>query len=155
MIYLLDTDTAILLMRGLSLKSPKNEKQQARQKMGQRIFSTCRRKASAGHVIGLSAITIAELEFGACRADDPASERVRMGLFLAPFTAFDFNADKPARCYGEVRSALESTGSLIGPNDLLIAAHALALEATLVTNNLREFRRVKNLECESWSTASR
>lgn len=150
MIYLLDTDTTILMMRGLSITSPKSEKQQQRFDIGKRILAFCRQHSESGAVIGLSAITIAELEFGACRADDPTAERARMQRVLTPFVRFDFGAEEPTRHYGKVRSILESKGQSIGPNDLLIAAHALALSATLVTNNLKEFQRVKGLVCENW-----
>lgn len=52
--------------------------------------------------------------------------------------------------YGELRIRLERAGTLIGPNDLLISAHCLALGATLVTNNEREFSRVDRLQIENW-----
>ena len=151
MIYLLDTDTTILLMRGLSIVAAKTDKQRRRHETGQRILEKCRHYSAQGHVVGLSAITVAELEYGVCRADDPDGERARMQRFLAPFTRFDFLADGTAQHYGKVRATLESQGRLIGPNDLLIAAHALALSARLVTHNLREFRRVTGLQCESWA----
>ncbi|MBK8094242.1 MAG: PIN domain-containing protein [Verrucomicrobiaceae bacterium] len=151
MIYLLDTDTTILMMRGLSILEPKSEKQRQRQETGRRILAKCRQHAAEGHVIGLSAITLAELEYGACGADDPTAERARMQRILAPFAKFDFQAGDPARRYGEIRSELELKGKLIGPNDLLIAAHAMALSAKLVTHNLNEFKRVRGLPSESWS----
>jgi tRNA(fMet)-specific endonuclease VapC len=151
MIYLLDTDTTILMMRGLSITTPKSEKQQQRFDIGRRILTACRRHSGSGAVIGLSAITIAELEFGACGANDPAAERARMLRVLTPFVRFDFGAKEPTQYYGKVRSTLESQGQSIGPNDLLIAAHALALSATLVTNNLKEFQRVQGLVCENWA----
>ena len=60
--------------------------------------------------------------------------------------------DKQAAvCYGDIRSGLEKRGEMIGGNDLLIAAHALSLGWTLVTNNEREFGRVKGLKVENWS----
>ncbi len=151
MIYLLDTDTAILMMRGLSITAPRSVKQRQRQEIGRRVFEACRHHAAKGAVIGLSAITIAELEFGACGAEFPAAERARMQRILAPFGLFDFGAGEPTRYYGEVRCALESKGQSIGPNDILIAAHALALSATLVTGNVKEFKRVKGLTCENWT----
>jgi len=151
MTYLLDTDTTILMMRGLSIAAPRTEKQKQRQEIGKRIIGACRLHAGNGDVIGLSAITIAELEFGACGADEPELERARMRRVLAPFARFDFGAEEPARHYGEVRATLESTGQCIGPNDLLIAAHALALSATLVTNNIKEFKRVRGLKCGNWT----
>ncbi|MBK8095374.1 MAG: hypothetical protein IPK32_26235 [Verrucomicrobiaceae bacterium] len=84
MIYLLDTDTTILMMRGLSILEPKSEKQRQRQETGRRILAKCRQHAAEGHVIGLSAITLAELEYGACGANDPTAERARMQRILAP-----------------------------------------------------------------------
>ncbi|OYW21447.1 MAG: hypothetical protein B7Z52_00825 [Burkholderiales bacterium 12-64-5] len=138
-------------MRGLSIKLPRSDKQRLRHEVGKRVLNACRRHSTDGDVVGLSAITIAELEFGACGADDPAAERARMKQILAPFVKFDFGADGPALRYGEVRSALEAKGTGIGPNDLLIAAHALALSAVLVTNNTKEFKRVRGLRCENWT----
>ena len=69
--------------------------------------------------------------------------------FLAPLEIADFGANA-ARSYGEIRSALEKKGTPIGPLDTQIAAHALALGATLVSNNLREFKRMPKLRLESW-----
>ncbi len=151
MICLLDTDTTILMMRGLSIKLPRSDKQRLRHETGKRVLNACRLHAADGDVIGLSAITIAELEFGACNADEPGAERARMKQILAPFVKFDFAADGPAQRYGEVRATLEAKGLGIGPNDLLIAAHALALSAVLVTNNTKEFKRVRGLRCENWT----
>ena len=74
-----------------------------------------------------------------------------MPRVLVPFARFNFGADEPIRHYGEARSPLESKGQSIGPNDLLIAAHALALSAMLVTNNVKEFKRGKGLKCEDWA----
>jgi tRNA(fMet)-specific endonuclease VapC len=154
MIYLLDTDTTILMMRGLSILEPKSDKQRQRQETGRLILSKCKQHAEEGHEIGLSAITVAELEYGVCEADDPVTERSRLQRVLAPFVKFDFQASESARRYGQVRHDLEAKGKLIGPNDLLIAAHALALSARLVTNNLDEFRRVDGLRCESWASCA-
>jgi tRNA(fMet)-specific endonuclease VapC len=67
-----------------------------------------------------------------------------LALEAAPFD------DAAAATYGEVRAQLESRGQAIGPIDTLIAAHALALDTVLVTNNLREFRRVRGLVVEDW-----
>ena len=60
---------------------------------------------------------------------------------------FDDNA---AAAYGEIRAHLEKTGDPIGPLDLLIAGHAKSLDVTLVTNNIREFKKVKELKIEAW-----
>ena len=151
MTYLLDTDMAVMVLRGLNIRTPRDAKQRARHQKGNRIFDACERKAKAGHVVALSAITMAELEFGAAKSEDPVSERLRIERTLNPFVRFSFDAEAPARSYGDIRCTLEKRGRSIGPNDLLIAGHALALGAVLVTNNTREFRRVPGLKCENWS----
>jgi tRNA(fMet)-specific endonuclease VapC len=69
--------------------------------------------------------------------------------FILPFTIWPFDGDA-ASAYGPLRASLESQGMPIGPIDMLIAAHALSLGATLVTNNEREFRRVPGLLVENW-----
>jgi tRNA(fMet)-specific endonuclease VapC len=73
-----------------------------------------------------------------------------MEKFLAPLEVRDFDL-AAARQYGQVRTALQRKGSLIGPLDMQIAAHALAIDLTLVTNNVREFRRVPGLRVENWA----
>lgn len=150
MIYLLDTDTFIFMVRGLKFSEPKNERQRERAHLAGRLATQCRRQQNAGHGIGLSAITVAELEYGARRADNYEAEIVAVRKILAPFVCYPFDAMKCAESYGTVRNALEATGQPIGAMDLLIAAHALALEATLVTNNLAHFSRIPGLRCTNW-----
>ena len=70
-------------------------------------------------------------------------------LILAPVAIADFTPEA-ARQYGEIRADLERRGALIGANDLLIAAHSLSLATILVTNNVREFERVSNLNVANW-----
>jgi tRNA(fMet)-specific endonuclease VapC len=96
----------------------------------------------------VSIVTAAELRFGALK-DGRRSVRdeVENFLSLVPILAFDTPAD---RRYGEIRAHLVSIGRTIGPNDLLIAAHALALDLTLVTANTGEFARVPGLKIENW-----
>lgn len=98
--------------------------------------------------LGVSSITAAELYWGAYNS---GSERNvgAMEKFLAPLELRDFDL-AAARQYGQVRTALQRQGTPIGPLDMQIAAHALALDLTLVTNNLREFRRVRGLRVENW-----
>ena len=69
---------------------------------------------------------------------------------MTPIADFDAVA---AHHYGKLRAMLERNGTPIGPLDMLIAAHALALETTLVTNNVREFQRVLGLAIENWADA--
>ena len=98
--------------------------------------------------IGVSSITAAELAFGVTKSGS-VRNREALAAFLLPLDVAPFDA-QAALAYGQVRADLERRGSTIGPLDLLIAAHALLLRATLVTNNLREFKRVGGLRCESW-----
>ena len=99
--------------------------------------------------LGVSAVTAAELWFGV-RKSGSRRNLLLLDKFLAPLEIADFGANA-ARSYGEIRSALEKKGTPIGPLDAQIAAHALALGATLVSNNLREFKRVPKLRLENWA----
>jgi len=98
---------------------------------------------------GISSVTLAELHYGAARSVDPVRNQLMLTQFCAPLEILPFD-DRAAATYGKVRFDLEKTGRPVGPLDTLIAAHALSLGATLVTNNEREFRRVKGLHVENW-----
>ena len=99
--------------------------------------------------IGISVITIAELEFGLSKSTKPEQNRNRFQEFLLPFDIIPFDSTAAIE-YGMVRHHLEKAGKPIGPLDTLIAAHALALGVCLVTNNEKEFSRVPGLEIENW-----
>jgi len=152
MIYLLDTDTVILLMRGLKITEARSARQEQRQAVGRSIFNRARKRELAGDEVALSAVTVAELEFGARKSGDYAREMEVVQRVLTPFTLLDFDAHDCACRYGEIRSALEAAGKTIGSLDMLIAAHALAISATVVTNNTAEFGRVPGLSTENWAT---
>lgn len=98
--------------------------------------------------IAISSITGAELSFGVAKSDSQRNQQA-LEKFLAPVEILPFD-EAAMRCYGTLRSPLERKGQSIGALDLLIAAHAQALDVTLVTNNLREFQRVPNLRLENW-----
>lgn len=101
--------------------------------------------------IALSIVTAAELRYGAARSRSPRLQsRVAAILRLLPILPLEPPADA---VYATLRTALEAAGTPIGPNDLLIAAQSLALGATLVTANLREFQRVPGLPLENWLAA--
>lgn len=153
MTYLLDTDTVIYLMRGLKLAEARSARQEQRRAMGWRIFTRARKREAAGHEVALSAITVAELEFGARKSGDYSREMEVVRRVLTPFTLLDFDARDCASRYGEIRCALEAAGKTIGSLDLLIAAHALAAGAILVTNNTAEFSRVPGLKVENWAAS--
>jgi len=129
--WLLDTDTVIALMHG---SSPHLDRRVGSRPVGQ---------------IGLSSITLAELNFGVARSSRPRENARALEAFLEAFVTASFDA-AAASAYGPVRQRLSAGGMRIGPLDTLIAAHALALEAVLVTRNVREFRRVGGLRVENW-----
>lgn len=109
-----------------------------------------RLSGAAGRAVAISVVTAFELEIGALRAQGQHySEAVR--LFIAEFPVLPLD-DSARASYGQLRTALERRGEKIGAHDMLIAAHALALDATLVTNNEREFRRIKGLNIENWAS---
>ena len=98
--------------------------------------------------LGISAITASELYWGVCKSGS-ARNRTTLEKFLSPLAVLDYDLGA-ARKYGELRAYLEQQGTPIGPLDQQIAAHALALDITLVTNNVREFERVPGLRLENW-----
>jgi tRNA(fMet)-specific endonuclease VapC len=99
--------------------------------------------------ICISTITLAELEHGVAKSALHERNRLALLEFLTPFRILDFD-QAAAQHYGLIRSDLESRGVVIGPLDLLIAAHAQSKGLTLVTNNLREFQRIKDLKMVNW-----
>mgnify|MGYP005844402627 CR=1 FL=1 len=113
------------------------------------VIEALRVHESAG--IGISIISVAELYFGA-RKSGSAKNLLALRHFLAPLEVSDFDFEA-ARVYADIRFALESVGTPIGPLDTQIAAHALALDVTLVTNNTREFSRVPKLRLANWAGA--
>jgi len=95
-----------------------------------------------------SIVVAAELRFGAIRRQS-ATLTTQLELVLGSLRVLPL--ETPAdEFYGEIRCDLERRGLPIGPNDLLIAAHAIAQDATLVTDNEREFARIKDLKIENW-----
>lgn len=152
MIYLLDTDTLIYMVRGLKITKPKSDAQRERSRLAGKIMVHCRGQLAVGDEVGLSAITVAELEFGAQHSGDYETEIEAVRKILMPFVCFDFDATVCAESYGRVRLDLDAAGKTIGAMDSLIAGHALALSATLVTNNTAHFSRVPGLKCANWTT---
>jgi tRNA(fMet)-specific endonuclease VapC len=99
--------------------------------------------------VGVSAITVCELQFGVSNSSQPEKNQRALTEFLGPLEILDFPAAASV-VYGEIRTHLQRAGTPIGSYDLLLAAHALQRELTLVTNNVREFLRVPDLRTENW-----
>jgi tRNA(fMet)-specific endonuclease VapC len=145
-LYVLDTDMVIFMLRGL--KAP--ARQRARRDKALALVARCREAQAKGDVVGLSAVTASELEFGAYNSGNDDTEIVAVRKILTPFEVFDYDGATCPAHYGRIRHELELAGQAIGAMDLLIAAHALALAATLVTNNLAHFQRISGLAVTRW-----
>jgi tRNA(fMet)-specific endonuclease VapC len=150
MIYLLDTDTIIHLARGVRITKPSNQSQRNRARMAATIVNKCRALQGSGDDLGVSSITAAELELGARNGGNYPEESAAIRKILTPFQIFSFEGTMCPVEYGLVRYELQTAGKLIGAMDLLIAAHAKAMGATLVTGNVSHFKRIKQLTCETW-----
>jgi tRNA(fMet)-specific endonuclease VapC len=108
-----------------------------------------RRIAAVGpDAVCVSIITAAELRYG-CAKKGSAKLLAQIEAILENVQVLAFEVPADAE-YGSIRTALEAAGKPIGPNDLLIAAHASALGAVLVTANMAEFKRVQALQVENW-----
>jgi tRNA(fMet)-specific endonuclease VapC len=138
LIYLLDTNAVVAILR--------NRPAGVRE---------CLRDAkSRGAAVGVSAIAVFELWYGVARSQHRNQNADRLRLFLSgDIGVIPFEA-KDAAIAGDLRRALEAAGMPIGADDLLIAAQALRMNATLVSANIAEFARVDGLGCEDWTAAS-
>jgi tRNA(fMet)-specific endonuclease VapC len=108
------------------------------------------RKYKAGEV-GISSIAASELAYGVAKSGS-VKNRTALEMFLAPMQILPFDS----QClwfYADLRASLEKQGLSIGPMDTLIAAQALRIDGTLVTNNIKEFMRVPKLKLENWFEA--
>jgi tRNA(fMet)-specific endonuclease VapC len=130
--YLLDTDTSIYIIK----KKPETVLRRLR--------------SEAIEQVAVSTITVAELEYGVAKSQRPERNRLALMEFLLPFALLDFDY-AAAQAYGAIRAGLEVRGSPIGPMDLLLAAQAVSRDLVLVTNNVREFRKVAALRIENWA----
>lgn len=101
------------------------------------------------HQIAISAIVLAELQFGIANSQKIEQNQKDLNILLGKLDILSYD-DKCAKYYGELRTALKKMGRIIGGNDLLIASHAMAENATLITNNYKEFQQVVGLKTEYW-----
>ncbi len=100
--------------------------------------------------ITLCSVVKAELLYGAAKSRVSEHTLARLNRFFSVFNSLSFD-DRSAVAYGTIRADLEKRGAPIGPNDLMIAAIALATDSILVTHNNREFGRIGNLKHEDWA----
>lgn len=108
------------------------------------------RRYKAGEV-GISSIAASELAYGVAKSGS-VKNRKALDMFLAPLQILPFDS----QClwfYADLRASLEKQGLSIGPMDSLIAAQALSIDGTLVTNNIKEFMRVPKLKLDNWFEA--
>jgi tRNA(fMet)-specific endonuclease VapC len=145
-LYMLDTDMVVFMLRGLKASA----RQRARRERALGLVARCREAQANGDVVGLSAITVSELEFGAHNSGDYETEIVAVREILTPFEVYDYDGATCPSHYGRIRHELERAGQTIGAMDLLIAAHALAMAATIVTSNLAHFQRISGLSATRW-----
>ena len=131
--WMLDTDTCIAIIK----KNPGALRKLRGKSIGQ---------------VGLSSVTMGELAFGAGKSSRPPEAHAALSEFLLALEIAAFD-DQAAMHYGEVRASLARRGKPIGPLDTLIAGHAVAIDAILVTHNTREFARVEGLSLEDWLKA--
>jgi tRNA(fMet)-specific endonuclease VapC len=100
--------------------------------------------------IGISGIVLAELSYGVWKSLQFERNKQALADFCSICSVLDWPV-QAADTYGEIRAFLEQQGLIIGANDLLIAAHAKHLNAILITNNTREFKRIPDLKIEDWT----
>ena len=137
MAWLLDTNTCIYLLTG-------NQPDYQRNILA-RLDALPRNERPL-----ISSVVVSELQYGVRKSRWRKTNQALLDEFLLDFDVSDYGANA-AVFYGELCTGLEKRGRPIGPMDMMIAAHALALDATLVTHNTREFARVKGLRLEDWT----
>jgi len=99
--------------------------------------------------VAISSVTLAELEYGVKKSQAKEKNQQALEEFISPLIVLPFDK-QAASYYGDLRAYLERMGTPIGSLDFMIAAHALSLGITLVTNNTKEFIRVSGLKIENW-----
>lgn len=129
--YLLDTNICIYLIK----RKPPEVLQRFLQLQPGSVF--------------ISSVTTSELYYGAQKSQRVQTNLEALNNFLLPFRIVDYD-ESASFLYGELRADLEKRGQQIEPLDMMIAAHALSLDMPLVTNNTKEFERVKGLKLENW-----
>lgn len=97
----------------------------------------------------ISSITVAELFYGVAKSQFPEKNEIAIKNFLLPLTILSFD-ENAAEYFGKIKANLEKKGTPVGGFDIMIAAHAISENLTLITNNEREFNRIEGLKVENW-----
>jgi tRNA(fMet)-specific endonuclease VapC len=129
--YLLDTNICIYAIK----KKPASVLERIHERFGLGLF--------------ISALTVAELEYGIENSSKIEENRIALLKFLSLFTVLPFE-DEDAIPYGKLKSKLKKEGRIIGPIDMLLAAQAISRDFALVTNNTKEFERIEHIKLENW-----
>ena len=129
--YLLDTNICFFIIN----RKPAHVLERFREAVRKKVY--------------LSSITIAELQFGVYNSRNIEKNRIALTEFAAPFSVLNFD-DEDAEEYGRLRSYLTQKGTIIGPYDMMLAAQALSKDLIVVTDNVGEFSRIKDLRIEDW-----
>ena len=106
-------------------------------------------KEHLGRDLSISSVTYGELEYGIQKSKDPEKNRIAITQILLGINILDFDS-KAAQHFGDIFADLERRNMRIGDRDMMIAGHARSLDYTLITNNVREFQRVRGLKYEDW-----
>lgn len=130
--YLLDTNICIFLIK----------------KKNQQLIEKLKMNYNKG--IFISSLTIAELEFGVENSDHKEKNRISLIEFLTIFEILNFEL-KDTQAFGIIKSDLRKSGKMIGAMDALLAAQSISRNLIFVTNNTKEFERIKNLSIEDWT----
>lgn len=129
--YVLDTNICIYFLKGVH------------QKLVEKF------KVKSPDDLKIPSIVVAELFYGSEKSKNKSTSYKIIEAFLVPFEIIQFGVED-AYVYGKVRADLAKAGKIIGPNDLIIAAMTLSRQFTLVTNNEKEFKRIKSIKIENW-----
>lgn len=133
MLYMLDTNICIFLIKR---KSPI-------------YFEKLEKLRKEKHTLAISSIVLSELQYGVANSSYQEQSQINLNAFTKQIDILPYT-EECAYFYGEVRAQLKKIGRPVGNNDLFIASHAIAKEAILITNNIKEFQRIDRLRLEYW-----
>ncbi|RNC77355.1 VapC toxin family PIN domain ribonuclease [Piscirickettsiaceae bacterium NZ-RLO2] len=135
MLYMLDTNICIYLIK----QKPRS------------YYERLMEVEKSRHILAISSIVLSELQFGVARSQHQRKNQEAINTLVNKLEVLPYE-EKAAKYYGDLRANLQKKGTVIGGNDMIIAAHALSEKAVLVTHNTKEFQRVEHLELEDWAS---